>query len=124
MLRTREPAGWTSQFRDLVMDLNAVLHDLRGGDAPFQPSLDPAAYGASQAFGTALRAAGSEGIVYPSVHHSGGECAGLFYPDRVQGVVQGRCLDYHWNGARVDYYREPESGVVDAVRDPQMRQAR
>jgi hypothetical protein len=28
MLRTREPAGWTSQFRELVLDAKLAAHDL------------------------------------------------------------------------------------------------
>ena len=63
----------------------------------------------------ALRASGSEGIVYPSQRDPGGECAGLFYPDRASHVVQGRHLDYHWNGARVDFYRDGGSGEVFRV---------
>jgi len=31
----------------------------------------------------------------------------LFYPDRAANPIQGRHLDYHWNGSRVDFYREP-----------------
>jgi hypothetical protein len=60
----------------------------------------------SQTFGAGLRALGSDGIAYPSVRQSGGECAGLFYPDRASLPIQGRHLDYHWNGACVDLYRD------------------
>ena len=28
------------------------------------------------------------------------------------GPVQGRHLDYHWDGKRVDLFREPGSGIV------------
>jgi RES domain len=117
MERTGEAPGWTSQFRELVLDINAPLRDLRGGDAAFLAALDPDSYVESQALGEALRASGSEGLVYPSQRHPGGECAGLFYPDRASRVVQGRHLDYHWNGARVDLYREAESGQVFRVTD-------
>jgi hypothetical protein len=33
MARTQEPAGWTSQFREIVLDVGAQLHDLRDGNA-------------------------------------------------------------------------------------------
>jgi hypothetical protein len=49
------------------------------------------------------------------VRDTGGECAGLFYPDLVRNVRQGRHLDYHWDGARVDLYREPGRGEVFRV---------
>ena len=39
MARTREASGWTSQFRELVMDLGATLHDLRGDNPPVAPAL-------------------------------------------------------------------------------------
>ncbi len=115
MRRTREAPGWTSQFRELVLRVDATLHDLRGGDAAYAPALDPESYVASQALGRTLRAAGSDGIVYPSVRDPGGECVGLFYPDVAHDVVQGRHLDYHWNGERVDYCREPGTGRVFAI---------
>ena len=112
MARTQEPAGWTSQFREIVLDVSGSLHDLRIDAAAHAAALDPDDYTAAQAMGAGLRAAGSEGIVYPSVRCAGGECAGLFYPDLAATPVQGRHLDYHWDGARVDIYRDAGSGEV------------
>ena len=112
MARTAEPPGWTSQFRELVLDLAADLHDLRGGDPAWWPALHPTDYVEAQALAMTLRAQGSEGIVYPSLRDPGGECTGLFYPDRASKVIQGRHLDYHWDGSRVDLYRNVSSGEV------------
>ena len=109
MATTAEPPGWTSQFREIVLDVSAPLHDLRSGQ---DAVLSPNDYGAGQALGAQLRAAGSEGIVYPSVRRSGGICVGLFYPDRASSPVQGRHLDYHWDGARIDMVRDAGSGQV------------
>ena len=39
-----------------------------------------------------------------------GECVGLFYPDLASNAIQGRNLDYHWDGERVDLYRNPGNG--------------
>lgn len=111
MAATGEPPGWTSQFRELVLDVEAELHDLRGGDPAFAPALDPDGYAASQQLGSALRDAGSEGVAYPSARDPAGTCAGLFYPDLAGNVVQARHLDYHWDGARVDFCREPGGPV-------------
>lgn len=105
MRRTNEAPGWTSQFRELALDINASLHDVRGGNTAFAAALDPDSYAESQPLAAALRAAGSEGLVYPSQRHASGECAGLFYPNRASNVVQARHLDYHWDGKRVDLYR-------------------
>jgi len=112
MARTREPPGWTSQFREVLLDVRAELHDLRGGGSTATPFLHLSDYGPGQAFGKGLRKAGSEGIVYPSVRCPGGECAGLFYPDLASNPVQGRHLDYHWDGSRVDYFRDASEGRV------------
>src|SRR5690606_34651120 len=69
MARTAEAPGWTSQFRELLLDVHGALHDLRNGAAAL---LDPADYAAAQATGGALHEAGSDGVVYPSVRHAGG----------------------------------------------------
>ena len=115
MARTAQAPGWTSQFRELVLDLAADLHDLRGDDPHWRPALDPDDYAEAQLLGAALRAGGSEGVVYPSQREPGGQCAGLFYPDLATNAVQGRHLDYHWDGVRVDLYREAGSGAVFRV---------
>lgn len=115
MARTAETPGWTSQFRELVLDLAADLHDLRGGDPDWQTALDPDDYGEAQELAATLRARASEGLVYPSQRDPGGQCAGLFYPDRATNLVPGRHLDYHWDGARVDLYRDAGSGEVFRV---------
>lgn len=115
MTRTAEPPGWTSQFRELVLDMAADLHDLRGEDPRWAPALDPCDYAEAQTLAAAQRARGSEGIVYPSVCDPGGQCVGLFYPDRASKVVQGRHLDYHWDGTKVDLYRDAGSGDVFRV---------
>jgi hypothetical protein len=66
--------------------------------------LDPVSYAASQALGREQRDAGSDGLVYPSVRHKGGECVGAFRP-RVVGIpVQTKHLQYHWDGERVARY--------------------
>ena len=112
MARTREPAGWTSQFREIVIDIDARLHDFRADDSRYAEILDSNDYAPAQAAGEQLRQASSDGVVYPSVRNPGGECAGLFFPDLASNARQGRHLDYHWDGARVDLFREPGSGQV------------
>lgn len=111
MARTSEAAGWTSQFREIVLDVSAHLHDLRG-EGNYSALLDPDDYAAGQRFGAALHAGHGDGIVYPSVRQPGGQCVALFYPDLASNPVQGRHLDYHWDGERVDLYREAGSGRV------------
>lgn len=112
MHATAQPPGWTSQFREIVLEVDASIHDIRPREAEAAAVLAPADYTVSQALGIGLRALGSAGIVYPSVRCPGGECAGLFYPDGASNPMQGRHLDYHWNGARVDLYRDRSAGEV------------
>ena len=115
MARTKEGAGWTSQFREIIMAVDAHLHDLRtlAGDTV----LDPDGYTASQTLARHLRGSGSDGMVYPSIRHASGECVALFYPDCASNPVQGRHLDYHWDGTRVDLVRDAGSGAVFRIVD-------
>jgi hypothetical protein len=117
MARTDEAPGWTSQFREIVLDVEAGLHDLRGAPYRGNPVLDPDSYEASQRIGQHLRADGSDGFVYPSIRHVKGECVALFYPDCASNPVQGRHLDYHWDGKSVDLVRDAGSGAVFRVVD-------
>lgn len=114
MARTNEAPGWTSQFREIILSVDAELHDLRGRTEA-AGLLDPDDYSESHAMAKLLKTAGSEGIVYPSVRHPGGECVGLFYPDSASNPMQGRHLDYHWDGKRVDLVRDAGSGAVFRV---------
>lgn len=116
MARTAEAPGWTSQFREIVLSVRAQLHDLRERQRN-DPVLDSGSHQASRRLGGGLRAAGSDGIVYPSIRHPGGECVGLFFPDCASDPLQGRHLDYHWDGERVDLVRDAGSGRVFRVVD-------
>jgi hypothetical protein len=109
MAKTKEPPGWASQFREICLTVEAGLHDLRG--APRNLSN----YDEDQALGAKLRAASSDGVVYQSVRWPPGECVGLFYPNCARNAVQGRHLDYHWDGQRVDLYRELKTDGVHEV---------
>lgn len=116
MAQTREAPGWTAQFREIVLNVALTAHDLHDADR-FVAELDTDDYRASQALGAALRAQGSDGIVYPSRRHAGGKCVALFYPDLARRAVQGRHLDYHWDGRRVDLVRESGTGRVYRVEE-------
>ena len=112
MAATEQVPGWTSHFLEIALNIDASLHDLRGLGQRASPFLDAEDYTAGQALGRELHASGSDGIAYPSVRHVGGECAALFYPDLASNVREKRYLDYHWNGSRVDLYRDLDRGDV------------
>jgi len=117
MARTKEAPGWTSQFREIVMSVDADLHDLRHLAGEPVPPLNVDGYAASQALAHQLRGAGSDGVAYPSIRHPSGECVALFYPDCASNPAQGRHLDYHWDGESVDLVREAGSGAVFRIVD-------
>jgi RES domain-containing protein len=104
MAATAEPESWTNQFREIVLDVDADLHVVDPqADAAL---LHPDDYAKAQEAAAALRAAGSDGLRYPSVRQPGGACVALFYPDCASAPVQGRHLAYHWNGECVDLVRD------------------
>ena len=57
-------------------------------------------YPAGNAVALAVREAGHNGIVYPSVRRSGGTCLVALWPHVVQSVTQGAVIRAVWNGAR------------------------
>jgi hypothetical protein len=102
MERTEEPAA-DAQYRELQAGIAGSLHDLRGSG--FEEVLAPADWKPGQVLAGALKAGGSDGIVYPSVRWPEGHAAALFYPDLVKlPVVQAQTLQYHWDGERMTRY--------------------
>ncbi len=111
MLATAEAPGWTSQFRELIGSVDADLDDVAG----MADLLDPDDYAASQIFGAQRRAAGSNGITWPSVRYPKGHCIAAFWPDLIPIPAQGAHFAYHWNGTAVDYVKRLDNGDVMAV---------
>jgi hypothetical protein len=111
MRATNEAPGWTSQFRELIGAIDADLDDASGQ----ADLLDPDDYGPSQVFGAERRAAGSNGITWPSVRYPDGNCIAVFWPDVVPIPTQGAHFSYHWNGTAVDYVKQLDTGEVMEV---------
>ena len=86
------------QMRCYRTSVDGKLYDIRGGWAAAQ---DAASYAASVALARELRKAGSNGIVYASARHRGGECLAAFYPDVVARCVQAQHFVYRWDGMRI-----------------------
>lgn len=106
LAETCEPAT-VLEMRCYIGAVRATLHDLRGG---WRSAHAPNSYASSQMLARRLRTAGSDGLVYDSVRHAGGQCVALFYPNRVAPVIQGPHLFYHWDGARITDVSERLSG--------------
>ncbi|WEN15541.1 RES family NAD+ phosphorylase [Rhodanobacter sp. AS-Z3] len=97
MAATSEPAC-ELQMRCYRTSLDSKLHDLRGG-WPAEQAAD--SYAASVSLARQLRAEGSNGIVFDSARHVGGECIAAFFPDVVAPCVQAKHLVYRWDGKRI-----------------------
>jgi len=97
---TSEARGTEIQLRVLISPrVDSVFHDIRRG----YPALhDPDDYGPSQALAKALRAAGSNGLVYASVRHAGKACLAVLRPKAISKPRQGPHLAYHFDGKRID----------------------
>lgn len=112
LARTREPATQV-QMRGYQCNLGCALHDLRGG----HPSAhDPQDYGPAQRLAARLRAAGSNGIVYDSVRDPGGQCAAVFWPDKVGPCRAAKHYAYVWDGAAISDVLELKSLSFDEAR--------
>lgn len=112
LARTREPA-MQIQMRAYHTDLGCVLHDLRGG---FAAEHDPDDYTASRRLGARLRRAGSNGLVYDSVRNPGGQCAAIFWPDKVGPCRIAGHYAYQWDGTAIRNVLELKSVSFDEAR--------
>jgi RES domain-containing protein len=94
----------TIQMRALVACTSCDLVDLRGTQETRPELYRPDDYGASQAFGVALRwparGRGENGLIYDSVRRAGGTNVCLYRPSLVLlPVVQADHYEYRWNAA-------------------------
>lgn len=106
LARTDEPPQ-EIDMRVYAVDLRATLHDIRGKKPEFSCLHDPDSYALSQEFAGQLRKAGSDGIAYDSVRHTGHECAAVFRPRLLSNCRQERHLCYVWDGTTIaDIYEK------------------
>lgn len=87
------------EYSEMLSSMAGVFIDLR--QIPDHRSLDPdpvVGYPAGNAAAAATRAAGYNGIIYPSVRKAGGTCIAALWPNVVQSVVQGAMYRLTWSG--------------------------
>lgn len=87
------------EYAEMFCSLAGEFLDLR--QVPDHPSLDPdkaKAYPIGNALAESARAAGLNGIIYPSVRHPGGTCLVALRPAAVQSVRQGAVYRMIWSG--------------------------
>jgi len=89
-------------YKVIIASINKVMHDIRAGSWAHMLDPDPANYGRSQTLGAQLRdMLGSNGIVYPSVRHSGGECIGAFWPNVIKFTSDDGRVALKWDGKTI-----------------------
>jgi hypothetical protein len=93
------------QMRLYHADFRAPFHDIRDASRRFEPLYDPDSYVASQQFARGLLDAGSNGVVYRSVRHSGGECIACFRPKLVLKVRVAAHYEFRWEGTATPIVR-------------------
>jgi RES domain-containing protein len=89
----------TFEFDDYLADFRADFHDIRG-NAKYADCLDPKTYVRSQELASKLLAAGSAGIVYPSVRRPKGTCIVCFRPALVGNVRKGGAVNVTFRDSR------------------------
>jgi len=100
MRATVEPAT-DLEMRVIEADLDGRLHDILALREAWPDLYHADDYSASQAFGARVRAGGSNGIVFTSVRHEGGECVSVFRPRLLRNARASEYLLYRWNGERI-----------------------
>lgn len=97
--RTNEPSIEVD-MRSYKSEIKAKSHDIRGQQQQL-PDVYANDYGASQKLARELRNQGSNGIVYDSVRHSGGECVAIFRANIPQPTTQGSHYCFRWDGKSI-----------------------
>ena len=94
------------QMRLYQADFAATFHDIRSERASYTACYSPDSYVASQQLAAGLFSAGSNGVVYHSVRHEGGECIACFRPRLVSGVRVAAHYEFQWDGTAVPQIRK------------------
>jgi hypothetical protein len=105
---TNSPA-LQAPFRTYKGKIDKTMHDITGSGWTHLLKPEPDEYAKPQAFARALRLSNSNGIVYPSVRHPGGECIAAFWPDVVSIPVQTKHIELKWDGTRVSEWFDFET---------------
>lgn len=88
------------EMRLYYAGFDAGFHDVRGAARAWDAVHHPDDVSAAQRLARMLLDAGSNGIVYRSVRHAGGECLACFRPKLVKNVQIGGHFEYRWRDGR------------------------
>jgi len=85
------------EMRQYLADFDADFEDVRASPA-FDHLHDPDSYAAGQVLCARLLRSGSNGVLYRSVRHAGGECLACYRPALVNNVRPAAHFEYVWSG--------------------------
>ena len=100
------------EYGEMWASMSGIFVDLR--QYPNHASLNSdtdLGYPAGNAIAASARAAGHNGIIYPSVRHADGTCFVALWPNVVQSVAQGGMFRLTWSGTP-DYSAESIGQMV------------
>ena len=100
-----------ADYAEMLCSLSGDFLDLR--IQPHHPALAPdktAGYPEGNRLGLEARRAGLNGIIYPSVRHTGGTCLAILRPAAVQSVRQGDVWRVTWKGKPEPMVEGPLAG--------------
>jgi hypothetical protein len=100
-LRATRQGPLELDMRTYLTDVSASFHDIRAKRDRMPDIYDPDSYVASQKLARSLRLTGSNGVVFDSVRHAGGQCLAVYRPRLIQNCRQGTHLRYVWDGERI-----------------------
>ena len=86
------------QMRLYQSDFAATFHDLRKQRRAYAACYIPDSYAASQRLASEILVDGSNGVLYESVRHAGGECLACFRPRLVNRPRVVAHYEYRWDG--------------------------
>ena len=90
-----------TDMRSYASNIECEFHDVRHLQSEWPELYNPDSYGAGQFLAALLHNDNSNGIVYSSVRHDGGECVAVFRANIPQPVVQGNHYCFYWDGSSI-----------------------
>lgn len=112
-LRASQEAPTLIQMREYIAKIQKPLIDMSDSQYNTYLQPDPNSYPISQAFARELKQTNAYGMYYPSVRDQEGNCVAIFRPPALTIPIQGRHLDYIWDGKTITEVRV--SRVLAAV---------
>ena len=82
-------------MQEQINQIALTMHDIRA--ERFKHLIDSQDLTQAREFAKKLRSQHSNGLVYPSIHHSGGECIAAFRPKAVTPPIKGQTFRYVWS---------------------------